>query len=303
MNGIVQNSLRDLDTIEPPNPNAYQQNTLVMTMQTSNLGHMDATKDDCVRIASDLFDRTRSEFDALKKTLGLSRVQGDGNTISMNGMEAKLVEQSAFFSVRDTAIIPVIINAMSGLIDRGSFPAIQRNSTTDAATKELGPHPSIAAVSRKWGLNLEQHIGFIALSSALLHRLLMRVASELNLQNYTAIWSQLQRAKMMVRLIIARYRQQRAGILDVDPQLRPADDQLICFICGSGGTGKSRIICALYEFAKCWNVLNCIAVTATSGIASVLLQGQTYHKVSRHLCSLHYCGANLYLIRLRCCCA
>lgn len=59
--------------------------------------------------------------------------------------------------------------------------------------------------------------------------------------------------------------------------LFPNNEQLLMYVSGAGGTGKSRIIQAIIDFARRIHANANILVTASSGIASVLIGGCTVH--------------------------
>ena len=46
---------------------------------------------------------------------------------------------------------------------------------------------------------------------------------------------------------------------------------------GPGGTGKSHVISAVRHFAALWDLSSKILVTASTGVAAILIAGQTYH--------------------------
>ena len=52
--------------------------------------------------------------------------------------------------------------------------------------------------------------------------------------------------------------------------------QMRMFLTGSGGTGKSRVVQAVRDFARRWHATSMVCVSATSGTAAVNLNGSTY---------------------------
>ena len=64
------------------------------------------------------------------------------------------------------------------------------------------------------------------------------------------------------------------GYLNV---ILPPTQQLVMFLAGSGGTGKSRIIQAFTDFARRWHSTSSCVVCASTGIASILILGCTVH--------------------------
>ena len=57
----------------------------------------------------------------------------------------------------------------------------------------------------------------------------------------------------------------------------PSSKQLLMFLGGCGGTGKSRVIQAVVDFARRWNSTSTVVITALSGIAAMLIGGCTLH--------------------------
>jgi len=50
-------------------------------------------------------------------------------------------------------------------------------------------------------------------------------------------------------------------------------------ILGPGGTGKSKLIAALTETFEYYETLDCLTKTATTGITSSTIKGQTLHSL------------------------
>ena len=61
--------------------------------------------------------------------------------------------------------------------------------------------------------------------------------------------------------------------------LQHKPEQLIMYIGGMAGTGKSQVIKALTEFFKRQNESHCIVITALTGTAAALVGGSTYHSI------------------------
>lgn len=59
-------------------------------------------------------------------------------------------------------------------------------------------------------------------------------------------------------------------------KILPKDGQLIMYLGGSGGTGKSRVN-AFVDFSRRWHSTTSVVVTASSGVAAVLIGGCTIH--------------------------
>ena len=55
----------------------------------------------------------------------------------------------------------------------------------------------------------------------------------------------------------------------------PQTGQLILYLGGSGGTGKSRVIQAFVDFARRWHSVASHVICASSGVAAILIGGCT----------------------------
>ena len=64
-------------------------------------------------------------------------------------------------------------------------------------------------------------------------------------------------------------------IKDQLEEILPNSKQLLMFLGGCGETGKSRLIKAFLDFARRWHSESTVVVTATSGIAAMLIGGCT----------------------------
>ena len=60
-------------------------------------------------------------------------------------------------------------------------------------------------------------------------------------------------------------------------------EQIICYLGGAGGTGKSRVIKALLSLQESWDQDGRIQVCAPTGIAAVLIDGVTIHSLLEFL--------------------
>ena len=60
-------------------------------------------------------------------------------------------------------------------------------------------------------------------------------------------------------------------------EILPSSQQLVMYLAGSGGTGKSRIITAFQDFARRWRATSTVVICASSGVAAVLIGGCTLH--------------------------
>jgi hypothetical protein len=133
---------------------------------------------------------------------------------------------------------------------------------------ELGHRPTIGSASRKATLNREQHRAFVLLSAALLEGVIRDVTAE---QVPTIV-----AARELLRTVLEDAHRAKDPLQSDDGNDAPP--QLRFFLSGPAGTGKSTVIKALVDFATRWGAMDAILLTATSGIAGVNIQGQTYHR-------------------------
>src|ERR1700722_14160865 len=71
--------------------------------------------------------------------------------------------------------------------------------------------------------------------------------------------------------------QERAFRIVANHAVSPGAEQLMMYVGGMGGTGKSQVIKALMEFYKSRNESHRFVVLAPTGTAAALLHGSTYH--------------------------
>ncbi len=119
-------------------------------------------------------------------------------------------------------------------------------------------YPTLEEHSRHWCLNEKQHLAFVLMAAALLQHILLANSP---FDNQTT-------PELCIRF---------AGIATKLQEILPSSKQLLMFLGGCGGTGKSRIIQAFLDFARRWNSTSSIVVSATSGIAAMLIGGCTLH--------------------------
>jgi len=70
---------------------------------------------------------------------------------------------------------------------------------------------------------------------------------------------------------------ERAFRIIANHAVAPGSEQLIMYVGGMAGTGKSQVIKALMEFFKYRNESHRFVVLAPTGTAAALLRGSTYH--------------------------
>ena len=71
--------------------------------------------------------------------------------------------------------------------------------------------------------------------------------------------------------------QERAFRIVANHAVSPGSEQLMMYVGGMGGTGKSQVIKALMDFFKSRNESHRFVVLAPTGTAAALLHGSTYH--------------------------
>ncbi|RLN89653.1 hypothetical protein BBJ28_00021477, partial [Nothophytophthora sp. Chile5] len=141
-----------------------------------------------------------------------------------------------------------VIQLLSGALD----PAAATWAPNDQRQQDprVAHYASIADVSKAFTLNRRQHAAFALTATALLRRFL---------------------------------RQEQAGFdqaiggggdsHDFEAQLR--DEQLLMFLGGAGGTGKSRVIDAVSAFCVSWHHGSSLVKTALTGKAATLIGART----------------------------
>jgi hypothetical protein len=118
--------------------------------------------------------------------------------------------------------------------------------------------PTLQDQSKHWCLNIQQHRAFLLMGASLLQHL------------YTS--NELSDFETNQDLV-AKIHKINAYIT----ALLPHDKQLVLFLAGSGGTGKSRVIKCFTDFARRWHSTASNVITASSGVAATLIQGSTLH--------------------------
>lgn len=113
----------------------------------------------------------------------------------------------------------------------------------------LQPYSTINNVSEAFTLNQRQHVAFSLVANALLQRFKQQELASTHAS-------------------VAGYRAN-----DFVSQLR--QDQLLMFLGGAGGTGKSRVIDAIDAFCSSWHRSKSIVKTALTGKAATLVGGVT----------------------------
>lgn len=118
--------------------------------------------------------------------------------------------------------------------------------------------PTLQEHSKQWSLNEKQRLAFLLAGAALLKHIYMTVQS-----------SQPTAPVPTKRL--------NASIIGWLEKILPVSGQLVMYLGGSGGTGKSRVIQAYVDFARRWHATASSIVCASTGVAAVLVEGCTLH--------------------------
>src|ERR1700685_731208 len=97
-------------------------------------------------------------------------------------------------------------------------------------------------------------------------------------QNFKA---QSESAQKLIEDVVEKFEltsdQERAFRIVANHAVSLGSEQLMMYVGGMGGTGKSQVIKALMEFYKSRNESHRFVVLAPTGTAAALLHGSTYH--------------------------
>ena len=97
-------------------------------------------------------------------------------------------------------------------------------------------------------------------------------------QNFKA---QSESAQKLIEDVVEKFEltsdQERAFRIVANHVVSPGSEQLMMYVGGMGGTGKSQVIKALMELYKSRNESHRFVVLAPTGTAAALLHGSTYH--------------------------
>jgi hypothetical protein len=124
-------------------------------------------------------------------------------------------------------------------------------------------YPTMEEVAEKMNLCLEQRVCFTFCCAAVLDIVLKRLVGDIDggVEGMSAAQREAyEEANKKVQALIA---DDRSGLL-------------FQFTARSAGTGKSRVVSAVCEFARRWRVRDGIVVSATTGIAGANLSGCTW---------------------------
>ena len=118
--------------------------------------------------------------------------------------------------------------------------------------------PTMKKHSIHWTLNSKRHSTFILIASALLKHIL-----DANRTDQAQLASQMTRMSNNIDALLN--------------SILPETGQLVMYLGGSGGTGKSRVIQAFVHFARRWHSIASHVICASSGVAAILIGGCTLH--------------------------
>ena len=157
--------------------------------------------------------------------------------------------------------IELLENIERALSDRETYSQRieNQNSSSKKEPERLETfYPTLKEHSQHWSLNGKQHKAFLLMAAALLQNIFSVNNATTAQQSSSAIDC------------ISRISTQLEQIL-------PLSKQLLMFLGGCGGSGKSRVIESFIDFSRRWYAASLVTVTATSGIAAMLIGGSTLH--------------------------
>jgi hypothetical protein len=214
----------------------------------------DVSKADAVSHVEGFGALARTNFQFFGPQSSSSSVSSDDFKRALSGAEAEPEDAnlgsvaSTLAPQRPTTIIRLVHEAASDVRFGGFSPS--------GAPAMLSTFPTIGQVSRAFTLNGEQHAAFVLIASTVLR------AITTNLPDTTESIDE-------ARLLLTKLLESSSSV----------DEQMLLFMTGPAGTGKSRVLQACVEFAARWHVSDSLKLTASSGIASVIVRGQTYHSL------------------------
>jgi hypothetical protein len=146
--------------------------------------------------------------------------------------------------------------------------------------------PTIAEASALWTLNGEQHAAFIPVACALLNTRLQRLlfASDQGKPEEKLSEDQvraLYHARAFLRRIVhPKKSNEQMSDDDCLPESEKENPHLMMLVLGGGGTGKSRLIQCIRDFARRWGLADTMRVCATTGSAAANVQGSTWQSTT-----------------------
>ena len=116
--------------------------------------------------------------------------------------------------------------------------------------------PKMSEHSKHWTLNQKQHFSFVLIAAALLKHIF-----DANRPDHAQLATQMGEISTNIENYLS--------------SILPQTGQLILYLGGSGGTGKSRVIQAFVDFARRWHSVASHVICASSGVAAILIGGCT----------------------------
>lgn len=151
--------------------------------------------------------------------------------------------------------IDLLENIERALVDRNCAGSATQNCDPERMEVDF---PTIQQQSLHWKLNQEQHLAFTLIATALLQHVFVNYASDTRQLTHQA------------EMVMVKVKELIDNIL-------PPTRQLVFYLGGSGGTGKSRVIKTVVDFARRWNAASSLIISASSGVAATLVGGCTLH--------------------------
>ena len=156
-------------------------------------------------------------------------------------------QEHATFETRGIVIEEVLADALLP----SSMKWIPPDGAAASVLAPLKRYSTLQDVSRRYTLNELEHVAFVMIGKALLKRWNGQLQSE-TIDSESA-----------VEILASLSRQVE-------------DQQLLMFLGGEGGTGKSRVIDAVNAFVTSWSKSRSVLKTALTGKAATLIGGQTF---------------------------
>lgn len=154
-----------------------------------------------------------------------------------------------------TTRVELMEHIEKALYRRERLPIVSDNVVPEKLETQF---PTLQEQSRHWTLNVKQHAAFVLIGAALLQH----IWSTNYIENQVCSQQAIQLKESIVNLL---------------KQILPESEQLIMYLGGSGGTGKSRLIQAFVDFARRWKSSQAVVITAYAGIAASIIGGSTLH--------------------------
>lgn len=161
--------------------------------------------------------------------------------------EPELTRSESFRNEQPTEVIALLQNALEN--DLKWSPPPQPSPHDTPPPSPLKPYASIVEVSQAFTLNQRQHVAFTLIATSLLQRFLRQELGGVQGRN--------------------------SGYCTDNFEARFTDDQLLLFLGGAGGTGKSRVIDAIDAFCTSWHRDDVVVTTSPTGKAATLIGGRT----------------------------